>query len=251
MRIAVDEPSHETERALRGLLEDVVPQAAAPPDRMDRIRRLVRRRRSRRLAAAGTAAAVAALVACVTVVPGPRPGGGTDQRYAVPAVPPSPGPTRDLATVRLLEPAGLNLRVPSGWRSLSVDDRGTVTDFVSSQPLTAPAQGSCPHPQDGGLFDCVPLGGLERDGVLVAFRFAGTGKAGRATPLAVGRPARAGKSCRVLRGDTEVAAWGYGRSAAYNKPFEVRISACLRQPSGETLTLLDNALRGAFPATGG
>jgi len=258
MRAAPDEQWHETEQALRRLLRDVVPQTAGPADRMTRIRWRVQRRRRRRAAAAGAATAVAAVVACVTLAPGLRPPGeartpadAAGQRHALPAATPSPGATGDRTTVRLLSGTGLTLRVPRTWHSLSVDDRGTATGFVASQLLSLPSRDSCPDLAEEALPACEPLEELGEDGVLMTFRTAVTGKAGPARPLTLGDPVAAGKGCQVLRGDTEILAWGYGRSAAYGKPFEVRIDVCLRAPSDATLTTVTEALKSAFPGAGG
>ncbi|MFD8073258.1 hypothetical protein ACFV3E_11460 [Streptomyces sp. NPDC059718] len=258
MRAAPDEQWHETEQALRRLLHDALPQTAGPADRMTRIRWRVRRRRRRRAAAAGATTAVAAVVACVTLVPGLRPPGeaptpadAPGQRHALPAATPSPGATGDRTTVRLLSGTGLTLRVPRTWHGLSADDRGTATGFVSSQSLSLPPRASCPDLAEDALPACEPLEELGEDGVLMTFRTAATGKADLAKPLRMSEPAPAGKSCQTVRGDTEILAWGYGRSAAYGKPFEVRIDVCLRAPSDATLTTVTQALETAFPSTGG
>ncbi|WP_431961683.1 hypothetical protein [Actinacidiphila sp. bgisy160] len=258
MRAAPDEQWHETEQALRRLLRDGVPQPATPADRMRQIRRRVQRRRRRRAAAAGAATAVAAVVACVALVPGLRPPGDVqpaaaapERQRALPTATPPAGTTRLLKTVRLLHGAGLILQVPRSWHSLSVDDRATATGFVSSQPLSRPSRGFCPDLADDALPACVPLKALEEGGVLLSFRPAVTGKAGLATPLRMGEPVRAGKNCRILRGDTEIVAWGSGRAAPYGKPFEVRVNVCLREPSEATLATVTQVLGTAFPRVAG
>ncbi|MFF7214717.1 hypothetical protein ACFZAU_29950 [Streptomyces sp. NPDC008238] len=260
MRAAPDEQWHDTEEVVRRLLRDGVPRPATPGDRMRQIRRRVRQRRRRRATAAGAVTALTAVVACFLLLPGPRPPGDAhspaaapDRRSALPAATPSPSPaaTRSLTTVRLLEETALTLTVPRGWDSLSVGDDGWATGFVSSQPLSRPPDGSCPDGADGALLTCRPLKALEEGGVLMAFQPAATGKAGLATPLRVGEPSPAGKGCRILLGDTELTAWGHGRSTAYGKPFEVRVDVCLRAPSDATLTAVTDALTTAFPRVDG
>ncbi|MFG2301906.1 hypothetical protein [Actinacidiphila glaucinigra] len=258
MRAAPDEQWHDTEQVLRRLLRDGVPRPATPTDRMTQIRRRVRRRRRRRATAAGAVAAVAAAVACVALVPGLRPAGDArspaaapERRHVLPAATPLPQSTQVLVTVRLLDETALTLRVPRGWHSLSVGEGAKATAFVASQTLSRPPRGSCPALADEVLPDCEPVKELERNGVLMAFRPVVTGKAGLAAPLIMGEPVPAGKGCRTLRGDTEILAWGQGRSAAYGKPFEVRVDVCLRSPSDATLTAVTDALTTAFPRVDG
>ncbi|MEU1623550.1 hypothetical protein ABZ479_40470 [Streptomyces sp. NPDC005722] len=258
MRAAPDEQWHDTEEVVRRLLRDGVPRPATPGDRMRQIRRRVRQRRRRRATAAGAVTALTAVVACVLLLPGPRPPGDAhspaaapDRRSVPPTATPSPAATRSLTTVRLLDDTALTLTVPRGWDSLSVGDDGWATGFVSSQPLSRPPDGSCPDGADGALLTCRPLKALEEGGVLMEFQPAATGKAGLATPLRVGEPSPAGKGCRILLGDTELTAWGHGRSTAYGKPFDVRVDVCLRAPSDATLTAVTDALTTAFPRVDG
>ncbi|MFB7289082.1 hypothetical protein [Actinacidiphila glaucinigra] len=258
MRAAPDEQWHDTEQVLRRLLRDGVPRPATPTDRMTQIRRRVRRSRRRRATAAGAVTAVAAAVACVALVPGLRPPGDSrppaaapERQHILPTATPTPQSTQALVTVRLLDATPLTVRVPRGWHSLSVGDGAKATAFVASQPLSRPPRGSCAALADEVVPDCEPVEELDLNGVLMAFRPVVTGKAGLAAPLAMGEPAPAGKSCRILRGDTEILAWGQGRSAAYGKPFEVRVDVCLRAPSDATLSTVTEVLGTAFPRTGG
>lgn len=258
MRAAPDEQWHDTEEVMRRLLRDGAPRPATPTDRMTQIRRRVQRRRRRRATAVGAATAAAAVVACVTLLPGLRspgdarsPAAAPERRHVLPAATPTPGPTPAFITVRLLDETALTLRVPRGWDSLSVGGSATATGFVSSQPLSRPPRDSCPDLGEGTPPACEPLEELDENGVLMAFRPTVTGKAGLAKPLWTSEPMPAGKSCRTLRGDTEILAWGLGRSAPYGKPFEVRVEVCLRAPSAATLAAVTDVLGTAFPRTDG
>lgn len=85
----------------------------------------------------------------------------------------------------------------------------------------------------------------------MAFRSDAPGGASDAVPLRMGGATPAGKGCRVLLGSVGTAGWGHGRSAPSGKPFEVRISVCLRGPSDGTLAVVTKALESAFPRTTG
>ncbi|MEU6341483.1 hypothetical protein ABZ883_11115 [Streptomyces sp. NPDC046977] len=262
MRATADDKRwNEAERAVRLLLRDTVPQPATPADRLVRVRLRIRRRRRRRGAAIGAAASLAAAAALAVVLPGPgSPQVVTDR--ATPAGPPppassapalSPSATRDpgLTTVRLPVLSGLTLRVPRGWRALDVTDpKGNRVGYVSSQPLTAPAHAVCGGSADQVLADCAPLASLDEGGVLMLFRYDGAGGTSDTTPLRMGGAAPAGKGCRVLRGTTGTTGWGHGRSAPFDKPFEVSVSVCMRAPSDGTLAAVTKALETAFPQGG-
>lgn len=256
MRAAPDEQWHDTEEALRRLLRDGMPQPATPVDRMTRIVWRVRRRRRRRATALGAAAAVA----CAGLVPvlwspgaAEPPSAARERQQVLSAAPPTPslGSSRDLMVVRLLNATDLTLRVPGGWHAMTVGQGAAATAFVASQPLSRPSADSCPESADGGLPLCEPLKELAEGGVLMAFRLSTMAKADAATPLRMGPSAPAGKSCRVLRGDTEIAAWGHGRAAVSGKPFGVRVSLCLRAPSDAALATAADVLADGFPRTGG
>ncbi|MFJ5213296.1 hypothetical protein ACIP98_01110 [Streptomyces sp. NPDC088354] len=263
MRTTADGRWSEAERAVRLLLRDAVPRPSTPADRLVRIALRVRRRGRRRRVAIGTAVSLAAAVAVAVVVPGPRSSRAGTDRGVTPAAPsshadtgtatPTASATVDagLTTLRLPGLGGLTLQVPLGWHALEVTDpQGSVVGYVSSQPLNAPAHTLCTGSPDELLTTCRPLASLHQGGVLISFRSDVTGKASDAVPLAMSGTTAAGKGCRTLLGSVGTTGWGHGRTAPSGKPFELRISVCVRGPADGTLAMVTKALETAFPRPG-
>ncbi len=162
----------DEETELRVLLERVVPQLPAPAQRLERVRERVRRRRRRRAVGLSTTA-VLAVAAAGLLLPGgeadsgaPGPARTTTLAPAVsgrvrPVTPPSSLPPSNPA-VPFKELAGLRLRLPRGWSTLSPPGQPAV--YVSSQRLGLPKD-DCLHPRDDF---CTPLvTKLVRGGALV------------------------------------------------------------------------------------
>lgn len=246
------------EQELRVLLERAVPQPAAPPQRLERVRERVRRRRRRRTAAV-TGSTVLAFAAAFAVVPGlVGQGGGT----AAPVVgatsgqrdggratvsPPTPGPTLPGTTSPTpasdgaFHPgsmAGLRLR-SAGWRTLQ--DPATSSVFLSSQTLVLP-QGGCAHALDGF---CTPLARvLAEGGVLVMFhRETDKAQAGKflryEQPLADVEPV---SSCRAVNGTRQLSRTMVGPVGSGTV---VWATACLSHPSSARLDQVRDLLSSA------
>ncbi|MFJ6076288.1 hypothetical protein ACIQFU_36610 [Streptomyces sp. NPDC093065] len=242
MRGTSEEPSRETARAVRRLLEETVPSPAAPADRMERIALRVRRRRRRRTAA-GAVVSAAAVAVAVTLGPGQLRHGSTP---AQPAAFPS-GTT----VAQLLDPSRpVWAQVPEGWHSLTVEDAdGGFVGFLASQPLHPPVPEGCYRIPAAALRGCLPLDGLEAGGAFLVFRYGAGRHDGRgAKPLgqSVVPPL---KTCTGTRADRESIGWETVRPAG-GGTFDVQVSVCLKEPSGATAALAEKILDATFPHTG-
>lgn len=234
----------EMERELPVLLERVLPQLALPSDRMAQVRLRVQRRRRRRRVA-GSAAALA--VGCALVAIGLWPAAlGPGHAPAEPAV--APTVSQELAPVHLQSPLeGVTMYLPTTWHSLSVrDDHGTAAGFVASQTLRSSATSRCSRITDLVLAVCPPLADLNKNGVLITFLQSETNKISNGVPLVTGGFVPAGKSCRVIGGDTQMTGWARGHSSSAVESPEMKIDVCLREPSQETLSMVEKVLTLAF-----
>lgn len=244
-----EEQWQEAEPAVRLLLETAVPSHAAPADWMDRIRRRVRVRRRRRRTAA--AAAVAAVAALVIVVSGP--GTGAPMHRKAPALSPSPTPTSVTgpASVRLLGPdRPVTVELPKGWYALSFEDaRGMPLGFVSSQPLSRPASGSCVAVAHEALRGCRPFPRLAEGGVLIVLRHSDAPDATSGTTPLGTNAFRAVDSCAGVGADGQSNTPGSGTSASAGS-FDVLISVCRRSPTARTAAEVQKVLYGTLPADG-
>lgn len=238
------------EDELRVLLERAVPQPAAPPQRLERVRERVRRRRRRRTAVV-TGSAALAVAAALLAVPGlVRPQGGaapvvvatggraerpaTPPASSVPEEPPSTEPPTPAAGYGDYRPPGmdgLRLRLPPGWRALSDPAPGTGELFVSSQALALPASG-CRHALDGF---CTPLARtLGSGGALLMFQLDhNQGMADKlrlfGTPIGEEAPY---KACRTVGGTRQLGASIVDQAGSSTV---VTVTACLAQPSAAQL----------------
>ncbi|GHB13426.1 hypothetical protein GCM10010330_79180 [Streptomyces tendae] len=241
MRGTSEEPSCETARAVRRLLEETVPSPAAPADRMERIAMRVRRRR-RRCTAAGAVVSVAAVAVAVTVGPGQLHG----STPAEPAAPPS-----GTAVAQLLDPSRpVWAQVPQGWHSLTVKDAdGGFVGFLASQPLHPPVPEGCYRIPAAALHGCLPLDGLEAGSAFLVFRYGAGRHDGRgAKPLgqSVVPPL---KTCAGTQADRESIGWETVHPAG-GGTFDVQVSVCLKEPSEATAALAEKVLDDMFPHTG-
>ncbi|MFE9611706.1 hypothetical protein [Streptomyces sp. NPDC006012] len=240
-------PWDDTEAGLRLLLEEGVPRLVAPADRMARVRGRVRLRRRRRVAAAGGLAALAVAAVAFTVGARGPASSGPDWSHTVPAA--------SLAPVATLMDRSRPLRVvlPDGWRTLTATDaHGTSVGFAASQALRRPAPADCVTAQDDLLTQCRPLRKLETGGVLMAFRY-GDGAArwtAPEAPLRVGAAHSPAEGCAALGGDQEIFGWARAHPGPYGRTYDVRVMACLKQPTKRTAATVREILTKSFGRAG-
>ncbi|MEU4096771.1 hypothetical protein [Streptomyces sp. NPDC026673] len=246
----------EAERELGVLLERAVPQMPAPADRMSQIRRRVQRRRKRRLAAAtaGTAAVVGA--ALLTLGGVFVPGAGDPHREA--SVPPAaaptvpspeasgsggPSPTRaadGATTVHLKDMYGLTLRLPRGWTGFTgLDPDAMMIGFLSPQPMHT--YKSCDAAADTGYSACPPVTELRKDSALIYVHKTMTTKTDGEAGFDGTVEMKAGKGCRILKGDVELQTFG-GIPTKKDRPLMLRVDVCLREPTENTMAVITKAL---------
>ncbi|MFL4910074.1 hypothetical protein ACJ6WF_44910 [Streptomyces sp. MMS24-I2-30] len=232
-----------TEAGLRLVLDEGVPRLPAPDDRMVRVRWRVRLRRRRRIMAAGGLAALAVAALAFTAGTGGPASSGSDWTHTVPAASPSP-----VATL-MDRSRPLRIALPDGWRTLSATDaHGTSVGFAATQFLPGPTPAQCVTAQDDLLTHCRPLRTLEAGGVLMAFRY-GDGAArwtAPEAPLRVGAAHSPAEGCAALGADQEISGWVRARPDPRGRVYDVRVMACLKQPTKRTAATVRDILTRTF-----
>ncbi|MFF7453215.1 hypothetical protein [Kitasatospora sp. NPDC008115] len=252
---------------LRVLLQLAAPHLSAPEDRIERVlARAARTRRRRRRASLASGLAIGLTVAVLASAPALAPGPkDTALRPVAPgpsvggAPTPSPTPTpspglgsgggsAETKTVLFNALDSLVVDVPADWYDLTVrpfPGSAEPVGYLSSQRMTVPA--ACPDRGDAPV--CVSSGALDADGVLIAVRVIREENAPGNYLGEAGAPAS-------MPPDKGCVVWGGTQQTRAYRPFTpakeeavVQLTACLRQPSAETLRTLEKTFASVRPLT--